>query len=182
MNKIAFVFLSLFLSEATQVYADERTESQAALTMRAYEFMTQGWGGEAIRGYQATHDLNGFFHKIGKVKNETVQLIKRVDTPLVNNEYHTYQYEGMKVGVLLARYDHKEKVIVDDVVITSPNWPVKDGLGIGTTRMQIETAFGKSTGNNNANEWAYGDGLDDITYTFDKNNKAVSIHWHGMID
>lgn len=93
-----------------------------------------------------------------------------------------FQYDGMTVLVYLARFEHGESVKVVDAVITSPKWPVKQGLGIGTTRKQIEALFGKSMETNSDREWTYGDGPEDITYTFDKNDKAISIHWHALLD
>lgn len=182
MKQTAGVFFGLLMLVATQLYADEPTQDEVVLKNRAYEFMTQGWGGEAIRGYETAHDVKGFFHRVGKVIKENIRLIKRKDNPSVNDEFHTYQYDGMKVSVYLARMDHEERVMFVDVVITSSNWPVKYGLGVGTTRKKIEATFGKSMGAGSIREWTYGDGLDDITYTFDKDDKVISMNWHAVLD
>jgi hypothetical protein len=175
MKRITLVVISLLLLATTQLHASQPENP-------AYEFMTQGWGGEAIQGYTSTRDVNGFFHRVGKVTNESVRLIKRQDNPSVNDEFYTFQYDGMTVSVYLAHFINEDRVMVVDVIITSPSWQVKQGLGIGTTRNKIESLFGKSMGASSDREWTYGDGLNDITYTFDKNNKAISIHWHTMLD
>lgn len=182
MNQIACIAFGLLLCVTTQIDADELTPQETQLRNHADAFMTQGWGGEAIRGYEAARDVKGFFHRIGKVLNESVRLIPHDDNPSVNDESDMFQYDGMTVLVYLARFEHGESVKVVDAVITSPKWPVKQGLGIGTTRKQIEALFGKSMETNSDREWTYGDGPEDITYTFDKNDKAISIHWHALLD
>jgi hypothetical protein len=181
MKQAFFAFSFLFLS-AAHLYADETAQTNISLGNPAYEFMTQGWGGEAIRGYESTHDVNGFFHRVGKVTKESVRLIKHEENPSVNDEEHTYQYDGMKIIVYLALFEREKKVIIVDVVLSSGKWPVKGGLVVGSTRKQIESALGKGIKTGSAREWTYGDGLDDVTYTFDKNDKVISIHWHAMLD
>ncbi|MDD2950905.1 MAG: hypothetical protein PHU29_08970 [Sulfuricurvum sp.] len=176
---IAFFSLIIF---STQLYSDELTPKEAFLKERAYEFMTEGWGGEKIHGIFATHDVNGFFHRVGKVKKESIRLIKHEDNSSVNDELHNYQYDGMTVSVYIARFGLEEKIMVDDVVITNPNWPVKYGLVVGTTRKKIEETLGKSMTTSSHREWNYGDGLAEVTYFFDNNDKAISIKWHAMID
>lgn len=176
---ITFFCLIVF---STQLYSGELTPDEAALKERAYEFMTEGWGGEKIHGYWATRDVKGFFHRVGKVKKESVRLIKREDNPSVNDELHNYQYDGMTVSVYVARIGIEEKIMVDDVVITSPNWPVKYGLIVGATRKKIEKILGKSMAVSSPHEWNYGDGPSEVTYFFDKNDRVISIKWHGTID
>lgn len=176
------ITLFCLISFSTQLYSGELVHDEEALKMRAYEFMTEGWGGEKIRGYWATHDVKGFFHRVGKVKKESVRLLKREDNPSVNDELHNYQYDGMTVSVYVAHIGREEKIMVDDVVITSPNWPVKYGLVVGTTRKKIEETLGKSMKVDSPREWNYGDGPSEVTYFFDKDNKAISINWHSMID
>ena len=175
MIRITLVIFSLLCLVSTSLYADQPENP-------AYDFMTQGWGGEAIQGYERTRDVKGFFHRVGKVKTESVRLIKRKDNPSVNDEFYTFQYDGMTVSVYLARFEHEDRVMVVDVVITGPSWQVKQGLGIGTTRKQIEALFGKSMVAGPDSEWTYGDGPDDVTYKFDKSGRAVSIHWHSVLD
>ena len=182
MKPIACITFGLLLCFTTPIYADELTPKEIQLGNRANEFMTQGWGGEAIRGYEATHDVKGFFHRVGNVLNESIRLIAHDDNPSVNDESDMFQYDGMTVLVYLARLEHKDSVKVVDAVITSPNWPVKEGLGIGTPRKKIESLFGKSMATQSDHEWKYSDGPEDITYTFDKDDKAVSIHWHTILE
>lgn len=169
-------------SEPAQLYSSELTPNEAALKERAYEFITEGWGGEKIHGYSNTHDVKKFFHRVGKVRKESIRLIKREDNPSVNDELHNYQYDGMVVSVYVAHFDHEKKIMVDDVVITSRNWPVKYGLNVGTTRKKIEETLGKSMNFSSPHEWNYGDGFAEITYFFDNNDKVISIKWHAMID
>ncbi len=182
MKPIAYVAIGLLLCVTTQIYADELTPKEIQLRNHANEFMNQGWGGEAIRGYEAAHDIRGFFHRVGNVLNESIRLIEHENNPSVNDESDMFEYDGMTVLVYLARFEHQDRVMVVDVVITSPKWPVKQGLGIGTSRKTIESLFGKGTGTHSDQEWNYGDGPKDITYTFDKNDKAISIHWHAMLE
>jgi len=129
MKRIILVVFGLLLT-TSQLYAEEPENP-------AYDFMTQGWGGEAIRGYEATRDVKEFFHQVGKIKNESLRLIKHEDNPSVNDEFYTFQYDGMTVSVYMTHLEHEDKVMVVDVVITSPSWKVKQGLGIGTTRNKI---------------------------------------------
>lgn len=156
--------------------------NEEALKQRAYEFMTEGWGGEAIRGFATTHDVNGFFHRVGKVLKQEDRLIKHEDNPSVNDELHNYQYDGMTVMAYLARIGSEERVYVNDVVITSPNWPVRYGLIVGAPRKKIEETLGRSMSVNSPSEWIYGDGPAEITYSFDKNDKVISIKWHETMD
>jgi hypothetical protein len=161
-----------------QVLYDEEARKK-----RAYELITVGWGGDAIHGYESTHDVKGFFHRVGKVTKESVRLIKHEDNPSVNDEFHTYQYDGMSVSVYLARIGHEEKVMVTDVVISSQNWPVKYGLIVGTFRKKIEESLGRNMRPaGDTHEWIYGDGLAEITYSFDSNDKVKSIKWHVDLD
>ena len=176
---ITFFCLIVFSS---QLYSGELTPDEAVLKARAYEFMTEGWGGAKIHGYWATRNVKGFFHRVGKVKKESIRLIKREDNPSVNDELHNYQYDGMTVSVYVARIGREEKIMVDDVLITSPNWPVKYGLIVGTTRKKIEETLGKSMAVNSPREWSYGDGPSEVTYFFDNHDKVISIKWHSMID
>jgi hypothetical protein len=183
MKKQISIFVCvLLLCVASQIYADEIAATESLLRNRAYDFMNQGWGGEAIQGYATTRDVKGFFHRVGKVTKESVRLIKRIDNPSVNDEFYSFQYDGMIASVYLAHFEHEDKVMLVDVVITSPDWPVKKGLGIGTARQKIETLFGKSMVVGHDREWTYGDGSGDVTYTFDKNDKCISIHWHDDLD
>jgi hypothetical protein len=183
MKQIAsFAFGLLLCCITTQIYANERTPAETILMNRAYDFMNDGWGGEAIRGYETTRDVKGFFRRVEKVTNESVRLMKRNDNPSVSDEFYTFQYDGMTVSVYFAHLEHEDRVFVVDAVITSPNWQVKKGLGIGTDRTKIESLFGKSMLIVHDREWTFGDGSDDVTYTFDKNDKAISIHWHGDLD
>jgi hypothetical protein len=181
LMKYVIAFCS-FIIFSMQLYSGELTPEEASLKEWAYEFMTEGWGGEKIHGIFATHDVNGFFHGIGKVKKESIRLIKREDDSTVNDELHNFQYDGMTVSVYIARIGLEEKIMVEDVVITSPNWPVKYGLVVGTTRKKIEETLGKSMTTSSHRKWNYGDGLAEVTYFFDNNDKAISIKWHAMID
>lgn len=176
---IAFFCLIVF---STQLYSGELKSDEVTLKERAYEFITNGWGGEKIHGIFVTHDVKGFFHRVGKVNKESIRLIKHEDNLSANDELHNYQYDGMTVSVYVARIGLEEKIMVDDVVITSPNWPVKYGLVVGTTRKKIEETLGKSMTISSPREWNYGDGLAEVTYFFDNNDKAISIKWHAMID
>jgi hypothetical protein len=179
--KYATTFLCLICFSA-QLYSGELTPDEKVLKKRAYEFMTEGWGGEKIHGYWATRDVKGFFHRVGKVTKESIRLIKREDNLSVNDELHNYQYDGMTVSVYVARIGREEKIMVDDVVITSQNWPVKFGLIVGTTRKKIEETLGKSLAVSSPHEWKYGDGPSEVTYFFDNYDRVISIKWHGTID
>ena len=177
-----YIIIFCLLTFSVQLYSGEIAPDEEVLKNRAYEFMTEGWGGEKLHGYWATHDVKEFFHRVGKIKKESIQLIKREDNPSANDELHHYQYDGMTVSVYVARMDREEKIMVYDVVITSPNWPVKYGLIVGTARKKIEEALGKSMEVGSPHEWNYGDGLSEVTYFFDKDDKVISIKWHSMID
>ncbi len=63
MKQIACISFGLLMCVATPIYADELTPQEIQLRNHADEFMTQGWGGDAIRGYEAAHDVKGFFLK-----------------------------------------------------------------------------------------------------------------------
>jgi len=180
MKNVITLFCLIVFS--TQLYSVELTPDEATLKGRAYELMAEGWGGEKIHGYLATRDVKGFFHRVGKVKKESIRLIKREDNPSVNDELHNYQYDGMTVSVYVTHIGNEEKIMVDDVVITSPNWPVKYGLIVGATRKQIEKTLGKSMTVSSPREWNYGDGLSEVTFFLDNNDKVISIKWHAMID
>ena len=182
MKPIACITFGLLLCVTPPIYASELTATEAQLRNHANEFMTQGWGGEAIRGYKATHDVKGFFHRVGKVLNESIQLIAHDDNPSVNDESDMFQYDGMTVLVYLARFEHEDNVKVVDAVITSPSWLVKEGLGVGTPRKKIESLFGKSMATQSEHDWKYTDGPDELTYTFDESDKAISIHWHSILE
>jgi hypothetical protein len=177
-----YVIIFCLLTFSGQLYSGEITHDEEALKKRAYEFMTEGWGGEKIRGYSATHNVKEFFHRVGKIKKESIQLIKRADNSSENDELHHYLYDGMTVSVYVARMGREEKIIVNDVVITSPNWPVEYGFIVGSTRKKIEEVLGKSMKFGSPHEWNYGDGLSEVTYLFDNDDKAISIKWHSMID
>lgn len=179
---VKYVIIFCLLTFSGQLYSGEIAHDEEALKKRAYEFMTEGWGGEKIRGYSATHNVKEFFHRVGKVKKESIQLIKRKDNSSANDELHNYQYDGMTVSVYVARMGREEKIMVDDVVITSPSWPVKYGLIVGVSRKQIEESLGKSMGIGSPSEWNYGDGLSEVTYFFDNDDKVISIKWHSTID
>jgi hypothetical protein len=157
--------------------------AEAARKKFAYEFMDKGWGGEAVHGYAVSKDVNQFFHRIGKIEKEDVQLIKREDNPSVNDELYHYQYDGMIISVYVAHIGDRKKIMLNDVVITNQLWSVKYGLNIGTSRKKIEETLGRSMGNpDDPNEWIYGDGLASLTYHFDSDGNVESIKWHSDID
>lgn len=143
---------------------------------RAYDFLIDG------SSVDANHGIEGL-RQIGKVLKEDVKLIQREDNPSQKDEFHTIQYDGMSISVYLAHNDGSEKLIVTDIVITSPKWPVKYGLKIGSTRKQIEQTLGQDMQSaNQNNEWSYGDGPTDVKFVFDNEDKVTSIEWHVNLD
>ena len=175
MRIIAVLLSILLLVLSTHLRAEDSENP-------AYNFMSQSWGGESIRGYDSTLDIDRFFHSIGTVLTEKVRLAPNIHRPAFQNEVRTYWYDGMAIVVYVAHFDGTTKPIAADIVITSPRWKVKDNLGIGTTKATIESLLGKSMKANSDREWTFGDGPSEVTYTFDRNYKAISIHWHSMID
>jgi hypothetical protein len=138
--------------------------------------MNQSWGGESIQGYDSALDINGFFHSIGTVLQEQVRLVPNRYSPAFQDEVRTYLFEGMTVVVYLAHFDGTTKPMATDIVITSPHWKVKENLGIGTTKATIEVLFGKGAKIKSDREWIFGDGSSEVTYTFARDYRAISIH------
>lgn len=145
---------------------------------RATELLADGWGGDAIHGYASIQDLKRF-HEIGKVVKEDTQVIPKQDSAVRVDELHHYQYDGMSVSAYVARSDDKEQIRVNEVVITSSNWPVKYGLMVGTPRKKIEETLGENSNmSDNPKEWSYEDGATAVLFAFDDDDKVKEIKWH----
>lgn len=121
-------------------------------------------------------------HKLGKVIQEDVTHSTDDNNQAVKIERHHIQYEGMSIDASLhSGGELRNAFVVNDVVITSPNWPVKDDLRVGSTRKQVENTLGLSANKRirgHENDWIYINGLWWFSFTFDINDKVTSIEWH----
>ncbi|BCK86883.1 hypothetical protein MIZ01_0649 [Sideroxyarcus emersonii] len=143
---------------------------------RAYEFLNNGWFGDM------NHGITGL-RQIGKVINESVRQIPRKDDPSMKDEIHDIQFDGLTISAYLAHFGDVEKMMVTDVVITSPKWPVKYNLNIGSSRKLVEQTLGTDMKLHNIiGEWSYGDGPEDVSFIFDKEDKVTTIKWHSDLD
>ncbi len=154
---------------------DEETRKR-----RASEFLTDGW--LAIRSYKPINNLKEF-RQLKKVIREDKQLTPNEYDSSQKNEIHNFQYEGMSISVYLARFNGNEKIIVSEVVISSSSWPVKYNLTVGSSKREVEELLGKNMQlNSREDEWAFGEGMSDLTFTFDERNNVKSIRWYHDID
>jgi hypothetical protein len=144
---------------------------------RANELLADGWGGDAIHGYEGIQDIKKF-REIGKVEKEDTQVIPKEGNAARADELHHYHYDGMSVSAYLARSEDKDQIRVNEVVVTSSNWPVKHGLTVGTPRKKIEETLGENSNmSDNPREWSYADGARAVIFAFDDDDKVKEIRW-----
>ena len=127
-------------------------------------------------------------HRLGKVIKEedrvTLDAYGQAEAKI-----HDIRYDGMVISVtMLPGSDRGSKRMqIVDLVITSPAWPVKYGLMVGSTREKVENTLGHFLyrGDNylgySSQEIELPDASETRTgvrFELDKDGKVTEINWH----
>jgi hypothetical protein len=157
------------------------------VTASTSEVTCQDYYDEEARWERGKHFWHGWdfdtesgiegMRRLGKVLKEEDRTIENAyDQPVAN--VRDIQYDGLliSVAILPGGSPSKKLMQVVDVVITSPAWPVRYGLAVGSTRAKVENALGHhSPGGDYV---SYGDADKAITFRLDKDDKVTEINWH----
>lgn len=140
-----------------------------------------GWDFDTESGMEGLHQL-------GKVIKEENRQIEQAYGQAVA-DIRDIQYEGLLIRVAILPGDSPDKKLMQivDVEITSPLWPVKYGLVVGSTKEKVKNAFGhiRYQGDNyisySGPEIKLPDGSNvgtGVRFELDKVGKITAVKWH----
>lgn len=124
-------------------------------------------------------------------KRKTIQETSN-DTLIEKRELH---FQGLKVELIYVLGDSTlpakqqsrqtiyEEPFITSLIVTSPDWPIWNGLKVGSSRSSVEGALGK-TGTGAADEcvtYANEDSQDEAIICYEA-KKVVSIEWRPWWD
>ena len=141
--------------------------SQAQQKERVAELINSGWS------FKLGKSIKDIKQSLGKPLRENIEDYQNPHVENQIDEIHILDYGGLMIHVYRAN-EKPPRDILYRLIITDDDYEMKWGLGIGSTRKEVELLFGKSDRIEDEN-------TNSVSFSF-SNDKIDKIEWNWYLD
>ncbi|MDP2754824.1 MAG: hypothetical protein Q8P40_10615 [Nitrospirota bacterium] len=188
---IGFVFFLICMVELS-VFATETANVWTKIQIFADNGFDPGISGHSLRdGGKVTKDT--LIKRFGQPLRTTYRKERDTQEPEIMNEIITLEYPGLFITISKSDYDQKPYFWIKEIILTSPDYPLKYGLRIGRPVSAFLSELGdpiEKRGKSliySAKNVATFNGIDfasciDVVIELDEKDQAKKITWKYWAD